>query len=462
MTVRVETGKWARWRLVSAVSSRRLSSMAAATSPARCSRWIAANVTRVEPERDGPDVRCRAARPDEVIVKGPTPLESVVRPAPTWTLAARGPTDVRSPRDDARTRMPGASLMLNPIPKALPQPGRRGHVLRHLLRESVALVRHTMPFPVDVRPSAPCGAQKAPGCTPWSTGLAGGGGGGGGGRGAGGAGAAGGAGGAGAGARVAAGPGTGGTLIGTRTVAAAPPPTAPETAFAGEEVDEGVTVGGREVVVDVDAVVEMGGVVTPVEAAVVDVVEATILAAIGIDAGAGAASAAPATRPIVAAPRARPACRRRPRKAHLTRARRSPTMATTAAYREAKMTPPLKPVVSPPSRTRSTSPPHPTACLHPCTECTMTGPMGAGGGPSPRTNAGGGAGSHIRGAAAAAESDGVVRQNSHPSGGAGHEASGSQPSCGTQSMGGEGQPGGGQKKSGSGPRALVVTRGEDT
>ena len=71
MTVRVETGKWARWRLVSAVSSRRLSSMAAATSPARCSRWIAANVTRVEPERDDPDVRCRAARPDEVIGKAP-------------------------------------------------------------------------------------------------------------------------------------------------------------------------------------------------------------------------------------------------------------------------------------------------------------------------------------------------------------------------------------------------------
>jgi hypothetical protein len=40
---------------------------------------------------------------------------------------------------------------------------------RHLLRESVADGLHSMRVPALVRPSAPCGVQNAPGCTPLRT-----------------------------------------------------------------------------------------------------------------------------------------------------------------------------------------------------------------------------------------------------------------------------------------------------
>ncbi|GAB3198214.1 hypothetical protein GCM10027261_25150 [Geodermatophilus arenarius] len=43
-------------------------------------------------------------------MNGPAPVEKDVRPPPTCTRAALGPMLVRTPRLEARTRTPGASL----------------------------------------------------------------------------------------------------------------------------------------------------------------------------------------------------------------------------------------------------------------------------------------------------------------------------------------------------------------
>jgi hypothetical protein len=53
-------------------------------------------------------------------VTGPAPEEIRVRPAPTCTRAARGPMLVRTPREDARTRTPGAILKPTESPIYLP------------------------------------------------------------------------------------------------------------------------------------------------------------------------------------------------------------------------------------------------------------------------------------------------------------------------------------------------------
>src|ERR1700722_6986897 len=53
---------------------------------------------------------------EEYSVTGPKPDDAVVWPAPKCTRAALGPTLVRSPRLEARTRTPGATLIENPMP----------------------------------------------------------------------------------------------------------------------------------------------------------------------------------------------------------------------------------------------------------------------------------------------------------------------------------------------------------
>lgn len=59
-----------------------------------------------------------ALLPEVEAVKGPKPELIVVGPPPTWARAARGPTLVRIPDEEPRTRTPGAirALKLDPTP----------------------------------------------------------------------------------------------------------------------------------------------------------------------------------------------------------------------------------------------------------------------------------------------------------------------------------------------------------
>jgi len=43
-----------------------------------------------------------------------------------------------------------------------------GQALRHLYRESVAVVVHRISVPSTVYPNSPCSEQNAPGWTPWA------------------------------------------------------------------------------------------------------------------------------------------------------------------------------------------------------------------------------------------------------------------------------------------------------
>ena len=114
-TTRLDGVKTSWWREVSRRSVCRSSSILVSTACAFSSRRTWAEVAR------GPAGLALRGWGDPLLVSvtGPTPLESVVRPAPTWTRATRGPTDARRPFDDALTRTPGAMRTLTPKPMSL-------------------------------------------------------------------------------------------------------------------------------------------------------------------------------------------------------------------------------------------------------------------------------------------------------------------------------------------------------
>lgn len=111
--------KSSRWRFAIAVSAeasswacRSLSAWATARASARLarSRSLVSEPVERRPLRG----RERGPPSDVYRPTGPKPVEIPARPAPTCRRAALGPTLVRSPRLETRTRTPGANLSEKP------------------------------------------------------------------------------------------------------------------------------------------------------------------------------------------------------------------------------------------------------------------------------------------------------------------------------------------------------------